>query len=461
MNTIILLSSLGGFAMLAEIFKLRKLVYPVVLIGLLGAVGVTIMDWNAKPLSAIFNNMIVFDHYAVMFSIVMISTLVLWMLLAKKNLDDSVTVSDNVSLVVFSLAGAVLMVCYANLTMLFLGIEILSIPVYILAGSNKTNLSSNESALKYFLMGAFATGFLLFGIAMVYGATVSFDLIKISEVVFSGASNSKVLLSTGIIFMLIGMVFKISAVPFHFWTPDVYQGAPTYITAFMSTIVKTAAIAAFFRLFAVCFVTETGVWSNIIWGIAALTLIFGNVTAVYQNSVKRMLAYSSISHAGYMLLGLLALAESSQGSILFYTTAYSVGSIAAFCILLFVSEANGNDSFDSFNGLGKSNPILALVMTVAMLSLAGIPPMAGFFAKYYIFSSAISAGNIGIVIIAVVGSLISVYYYFRVIISMYFREAKEDSTIIELSFAHQILLVIATALIIALGIFPDLIISRI
>ena len=458
MNTIILLASLGGFAMLAEIFKLRKLVYPLVFVGLLATIGITIMDWNGRELSPIFNNMIAFDHYAVMFSIVMISTVVLWMLLAKKNLDDSVTISDNISLVIFSLVGAVLMVCYANLTMLFLGIEILSIPVYILAGSNKTSLSSNESALKYFLMGAFATGFFLFGVAMIYGATKSFDLIQIAQTIYAGTAP-KVLLSSGILFMLIGMAFKISAVPFHFWTPDVYQGAPTHITSFMSTIVKTAAIAAFFRLFVVCFDTQREIWSNIVWGIAALTLIFGNITAVYQTSVKRMLAYSSISHAGYMLLALLSLAESSQGSILFYTAAYSVGSIAAFSVLILVSK-NGNENFDSFNGLGKSNPILALVMTVAMLSLAGIPPMAGFFAKYYIFSSAISSGNVGIVIVAIIGSLISIYYYFRVIIAMYFREAKESESI-ELSAAYQLLLVICTALIIALGLFPDLIISRI
>ena len=307
-------------------------------------------------------------------------------------------------------------------------------------------------------MGAFATGFFLFGVAMIYGATKSFDLIQIAQTIYSGTAP-KVLLSSGILFMLIGMAFKISVVPFHFWTPDVYQGAPTHITAFMSTIVKTAAIAAFFRLFVVCFDTQREVWSNIIWGIAALTLIFGNITAVYQNSVKRMLAYSSIAHAGYMLLALLSLAESSQGSILFYTAAYSVGSIAAFSVLILVCKS-GEENFDSFNGLGKSNPILALVMTVAVLSLAGIPPLAGFFAKYYIFSSAISAGNVGIVIIAIIGSLISIYYYFRVIIAMYFREGKENSAI-ELSLAEQLLLVLATSLIIALGIFPDLIISRI
>ncbi|MEW6469037.1 MAG: NADH-quinone oxidoreductase subunit N [Bacteroidota bacterium] len=459
MNTIIFLASLGGFAMLAEIFRLRKLIYPVVLLGLPGAAAVAVMDWNGRALSPIFNNMIVFDHFAVMFSVVMIVTLALWMLLAHRGLNESVTVSDHVSLAVFSLTGGVLMVCYANLTMLFLGIEILSIPVYILAGSNKTSLRSNESAFKYFLMGAFATGFLLFGIAMVYGATASFDLMRIAEAVYTSALTSKMLLGTGIIFILVGMAFKISAVPFHFWTPDVYEGAPTAITAFMSTIVKTAAIAAFFRLFAFCFTGEAGTWSTIIWAVAALTLLYGNITAVYQQSVKRMLAYSSISHAGYMLLALLAMADTSQGSILYYTAAYSAGSIGAFAVLMLVAQAKGNEGFDAFNGLGRSNPILAFVMTCSMLSLAGIPPMAGFFAKYYIFSSALDSGYTGIVIIAVIASLVSVYYYLRVIIAMYFRESREGLTI-ELSLLHQVLMIIVTALIIALGIFPDLIISR-
>lgn len=446
--------------MLAEIFRLRKLIYPVVLAGLLSAVAVTAMEWSGKELSSIFNDMIVFDHYAVMFSVVLISTVALWMLMAHKKLDQEHQTSDLTALVVFSLVGAVLMVCFANLTMLFLGIEILSIPVYILAGSNKTNLSSNESSLKYFLMGAFASGFLLFGIAMVYGATGSFDLVEISQAIYLNALTSKVLLGTGIIFLLAGMAFKISAVPFHFWTPDVYEGAPTTVTAFMSTVVKTAAIAAFFRLFIVCFAAEKETWQNIIWGLAALTLIFGNVTAVYQENVKRMLAYSSIAHAGYMLLALLSLSDTSQGAVLFYTAAYSVASVAAFTVLMLVSRSAGAKDFDAFNGLGRSNPILAFVMTTAMLSLAGIPPMAGFFAKYYVFSSAVSAGQVGIVIVAVIGSLISIYYYFRAIIAMYFREAKE-SVILELSFAHQLLLILVTAFLFALGLFPDLIISRI
>jgi NADH-quinone oxidoreductase subunit N len=260
----------------------------------------------------------------------------------------------------------------------------------------------------------------------------------------------------GVLLMLVGMAFKVSAAPFHFWAPDVYQGAPTPVTAFMATVVKTAAFAAFLRLFANCFGGVSGVWVHVLWGMAALTLLTGNITAVVQTSTKRMLAYSSVAHAGYMLLALIALNQYSQSSILFYTLAYSIGSVASFGVLNIVANAKGNDGIESFNGLSKTNPLLAFAMTVALLSLAGIPPTAGFFAKYYIFTAAFYSGYGWLVLIAILASLIGVYYYFRIIIAMYFKEASGD--VIEVSTNHKLLFIITILLTVALGILPDFVI---
>jgi NADH-quinone oxidoreductase subunit N len=453
MKALILLSSLGVIALLAEIFSFKKLLYPVVLLGLITTFILNIFDWNTK---LIYFKMMQFDNYAVAFTSVILVIAFLWFLMAEGFFKEESNQSDHFALVLFALVGAVMMVSYTNMTMLFLGIEILSIPMYILAGSKKDDVASNEAAFKYLIMGAFATGFLLFGITLIYGATGSFDLSEIATAVSTAQGARSSIFYVGVLLMLVGMAFKVSAAPFHFWAPDVYHGAPTVITAFMATIVKTAAFAAFLRLFHTTFAGVGGTWMNIVWVMAALTLLVGNITAVLQTSTKRMLAYSSVAHAGYMLLALLAGNSYSNSAILFYTAAYSIGSIATFCIVSIISNAKGNDGVYSFNGLGKSNPLLAFVMTVALLSLAGIPPTAGFFAKYYIFTSALMAGNSGLVLIAIIASLVGVYYYFRIIIAMYFKESNSETVPVETN--HKLLLIFITIAIIALGLFPDCII---
>ncbi len=456
MNTLILLSLLGVFSLLAEIFSFKKILYPVVLIGLAATFGVLLCDWGTVQT---YYNMVRVDDFSISFSLVLIFIAFLWFIMAKGFLNDDEENKTNYhSLVLFALVGALCMVSYTNMTMLFLGIEILSIPMYVLAGSNKNSLASNEAAFKYLIMGSFATGFLLFGITMIYGATGSFDLSEIAVAVKMHPESLSNIFYLGLLLMLIAMTFKVSAAPFHFWAPDVYQGAPTQVTAFMATIVKTAAFAAFLKLFYTAFADVNTVWMTIIWVISALTLLIGNITAVQQTSAKRMLAYSSIAHAGYMLMALLAQNHYSKGSILFYTLAYSVGSIATFSIVsTVVSNNNGKDEVESFNGLAKSNPFLAGVMTIALLSLAGIPPTAGFFAKYYIFTSAFLSGNVGLVIIAIIASLIGVYYYFKIIIAMYFKQGNE--TAITLPASQKFLLFVVVIAIIALGIFPDFIIK--
>lgn len=454
MKALILLSSLGVITLLAEIFSFKKVLYPAVLLGLIAIIIVNALDWNTNlP----YFGMMRYDNYAVAFTEVILIVAFLWLLMAKDFFKEESNQTDHYALAIFALTGAVIMVSYTNMTMLFLGIEILSIPMYILAGSKKEDPLSNESAFKYLIMGAFATGFLLFGIVLIYGATGSFDLNEIAAAVVNTATPVPSFFYVGVLLMLIGLSFKVSAAPFHFWAPDVYQGAPTVVTAFMSTIVKTAAFAAFLRLFSTSFAAVGDSWHNILWIIAALTLLVGNITAVLQTSTKRMLAYSSVAHAGYMLLGLLAGNSFSNSAILTYAAAYSIASIATFCIIGILSDAKGTDGIDSFNGLGKSNPFLAAVMTLALLSLAGIPPTAGFFAKYYIFTSSFVAGNVGLVFIAIIASLIGVYYYFRIIIAMYFKEGSKEK--IHLQANHRILLIIVAIVTIALGLFPDYLIG--
>jgi len=455
MKALILLSSLGIITLLAEIFSFKKLLYPFVLIGLIITFVVNALDWNLDQNT--FFGMMKYDHFACAFTSVILIIAFLWFLMAENFFKEETSLSDHFALILFALAGTVIMVSYTNMTMLFLGIEILSISMYILAGSKKNDLGSNEAAFKYLIMGAFATGFLLFGITLIYGSTGSFDLGEIKNFITTHQSAIPPIFYAGVLLMLIGLSFKVSAAPFHFWAPDVYQGAPTVITAFMATIVKTAAFAAFLRLFSTTFVSVSDTWVNIVWIMTALTLLVGNITAVMQTSTKRMLAYSSVAHAGYMLLALLAVNGYSNSAILFYTTAYSIGSIGTFCILNIVTNAKGNDSVNSFNGLGKSNPLLAFIMTVALLSLAGIPPTAGFFAKYYIFNAAFQSGFTGIVLIAIIASLVGVYYYFRLIIAMYFKENSGETIPVQIN--HKILLVVIAIAIIALGLFPDFIIG--
>ena len=453
MKALVLLSSLGVIALLAEIFSFKKLMYPIVLLGLIGTFIFNLSDWN---INQTYYNMMRTDNYAVAFSSVIIVIAFLWFLMSESFFKATDSMSDHYALILFSLAGAVVMVSFTNMTMLFLGIEILSISMYVLAGSNKHDIFSSESAFKYLIMGAFATGFLLFGVALIYGATGSFDLSEIKIFILSHQGNMAPIFYAGVLLMLVGMAFKVSAAPFHFWAPDVYQGAPTVITAYMATIVKTAAFAAFLRLFSLTFANVSNSYSVIIAVMAALTLLVGNISAVLQTSTKRMLAYSSVAHAGYMLLALVAANSYSNSAILFYTAAYSVGSIGTFCILILVTNAKGNDTVEAFNGLGKTNPMLAFVMTLALLSLAGIPPTAGFFAKYYIFTAAFYSGYTGLVIIAVIASLIGVYYYFRLIIAMYFKNSGDEVPVDQNN--QQLLLILVAIVIIALGLFPDFII---
>lgn len=452
MTTLIFLSLLGFLVLFIGAFEYKKLILPTVIIGLIVAFFLNALDWELTTTS--FYGMIDYNHYAVSFTGLMIVSVLLLMLVASYHFrNEGSHIADIYALMIFTLIGGLLMTSFSNLVMLFIGIEILSIALYILAGSRRLNIASNEASLKYFLMGAFASGFLLFGITLIFGVTNSFNLAEISDYV-ADHEQLPTLFSTGVILILIGFAFKIGAVPFHFWTPDVYQGSPTLITAFMATVVKTAGIAAFYRLFDSCFSGIDGTWFKILWIICVATILLGNITAVMQNESKRMLAWSSVSHAGYLLIPILALNELSSSAIFYYSAAYSIASITAFAVLIGLSKFQNDLPLDQYKGLAKNNPIMTTALVVSMFSLAGIPPLAGFFGKYFVFLTAMESGLIYVVIIAIIGSLIGVYYYFRPIIYAFNNEGTPIEKI-ETNFAFNFVLIAGIVLSLLLGIFPD------
>ncbi len=456
MNTLILLSVLPILLLYLGLFKAKNALLPVTVLGLLAALVLAIAAWTAKDSALpIYHAMMKFDNFAVAFSAITIVSTILILLLSKEYFERiSSHVAEYYAIILFSLAGIIVMVSYYNLTMLFVGIEIMSVSLYILAGIKKTDFASNEASLKYFLMGAFSTGFLLFGIALIYGASGSFGLEAIHNWVVTQPKIDP-MFYTGILLIIVGLCFKVGAAPFHFWTPDVYEGSPTLITAYMSTVAKTAAFAAFLRLFATCFGPLSDFWMPTLIVITIVTLFVGNITALFQHSFKRMLAYSSISHAGYLLFAIVALGSSSANSVFIYSTAYSIASIIAFGALILVHQQSGTDNFDAFNGLAKKNPFLAFVLTIAMLSLAGIPLTAGFIGKFFMFSGALSQYHTTLVLLAVVNAIISIFYYFKVIIAMYFRESERDEVIVPRYF--NLVLGLSAAITIFVGICPGFI----
>ena len=462
MLPIILLSVLGVVLLFLGFLKSRAVLLPATLLFLAVTLAVNFLDWNKTYLY--FNDMLRTNNLSMVFTAIMLGSAFMVVALSGSFMDtDEAQPAEYYALMLFSLVGAIMMVGFENLIMLFVGVEILSVAMYVLTGSDKRNLRSNEAALKYFLMGAFATGIMLFGMALLYGATGSFTIAGIGAYA-ANQQGLSLLLYVGLLMLLIGLLFKVSAAPFHFWTPDVYDGAPTIFTAFMSTVVKTAGFAALFRLLSVSFEGVYGFWWTIMAIIAALTLVVGNLTAVYQNSFKRMMAYSSISHAGYLLIGLAALGVQTKQAIVFYSLAYSVATISAFGVLLLVAqqrstqtitrEGVNSENFDSFNGLARKNPLLGFTMAVSMLSLAGIPLTAGFWGKFYMFSTAVERGQIWLLVVAVLMSAVGIYYYFRVIIAMYFRDGAMET--IQVAPFYQYVLLGATIITIGLGIAPGL-----
>ena len=418
-----------------------------VILNILEMCGTELFDVNT-------HGMILFDRFSLLFNtIVLISTLVYFLLSAKDMEHTGVNYAEYFTLIFFIICGVTLVSSFQSLLILFLGIEIISIPLYILTGSDKRNLKSNEAALKYFLQGTFSTGLMLMGIALVYGATGSFSNASITIAVQENIASP--LMIAGMILLLASMAFKASAAPFHFWTPDVYDGAPTVFTSFMATIVKVAVFIAFIRMFDEVFGKLESEWKLIIGIVTVATLFVGNVTAVFQQSVKRMLAYSSIAQAGFMMLAIYAMNAEAKEGLLLYAAAYSLATIGIFAVLIKMSDY----SFEAFNGLAKHQPLLAATTTIFLLSLAGIPLTGGFIAKFYMLKATMAAGNtLWLVIFAVLMAAVSVYYYFRVIQAMYFREWDGKHTL-QAGTSFKVITVLVAGLIILLGIYPDIILN--
>ncbi len=456
METLIYTAGLGILCMLAELFGLRRILTPLIVAGALGLLIVHFL--YSTTTQSYFNDMFRTDSFFLSFGGLLIGLFTLiFILVADFFKEEKQYISDYYSILIFTLAGAIIMVGYSDLVMLFLGLEILSISLYILAGSRKTNLASNEAGMKYFLMGSFATAILLFGIALLYGATGSFNLETIGAAIAAGTTADSTLITAGMLLIFFGLFFKVSAFPFHNWSPDVYQGSPAVITLFMSTIGKIAAVAAFFRLVSGIFLPVFREETEVIFLIViAGSLITGNVLALMQQNFKRMMAYSGISHAGYMLLALLCLPIDTSGILLYYALAYGLAGITAFGVAIAVFKARGSEDFEAFKGLFRSNRLLAIALTISMISMAGIPPLAGFWGKYMVFTGAIASGFFWITIVAILCTLVGVYYYFKVINAM--LQPGEESPVKTSPYVTSVIVISALLTVVA-GLAPDWVVS--
>jgi NADH-quinone oxidoreductase subunit N len=448
MNVLISVSLLGVAAMLSEVFRFKKFLPIIFICTLLTALFFATADWGTSH--SYFRQMVLFDNYALAFSILFITITLLWLLMSVDYFARDSVRADHYALISFSLAGAIILGSFSDLTMFFIGIEIMSVSAYVLAGTNRQDIRSTEAALKYFIPGAFSTAFLLFGIALIYGATGSFNLNRIAQWIVQHHASLPLFIHAGMVFLIAGMLFKIAALPFHSWAPDVYDGSPTAVTAFMTTVIKAASLAAFYRLFVFCFSILSESWTSVLALAAALTILGGNLTAVYQSRLKRLLAYSSIAHSGYLLLAVAAVNQLSQSALIYYLAAYSLASVGLFTLVHRMGE---HQSLETLKGFSQKYPLQAILISFLTLSAAGIPPAAGFFAKYYVFLAAIRSELMSLVFIGIAGALIGVYYYFRIIIHLYSRPAT-DSFSVPLNNYDRTLLIITSALTLLLGLFP-------
>jgi NADH-quinone oxidoreductase subunit N len=411
---------------------------------LLGLNTAEMQGWQLLGIDT--TGMLQFDAYALLLNTILLASLLVYLLLSGSAMERiGNNLSDYLALLFFIGAGMMMVTAFESLLILFLGIEIITIPLYILTGSDKKNLKSNEASLKYFLLGAFSSGILLMGITLVYGARGSFALSGVADTIRVSSS----LMVAGMLLLMIAMAFKVSAAPFHFWTPDVYDGAPTVFTSFMATVVKVAVFAAFIRLFDRSFALQFNAWQWWVAVLAALTLFVGNITAVFQQSVKRMLSYSSIAQAGFMLLAVFAMNTMAKEGLLLYAASYSLATIGIFAVLSRMKDY----SFEAFNGMASRYPWVAAALAIFFLSLAGIPLTGGFMAKFYMIKAALGQ-SLWLALFALLMAAVSIYYYFKVIQAMYFKPmAQSDPISFDRGFTGMLLGV--AVLVIVLGVFPE------
>jgi NADH-quinone oxidoreductase subunit N len=424
------------------------------LVGLGLALGEALLLWGASE--SAFSDSIVLDRFAIFFTVIFLLAAALTILSSIHYVRQTgIHEGEFYALLLFATVGMILMAAANDLIVFFLGLETMSVAVYVLTGMWRADDRSSEAAMKYFVMGAFATGFLLYGIALIYGATGSTNLNRIAAYFLDQTSEWPLYLVGGGFLLLVGFAFKVGAVPFHFWVPDVYEGAPTPVTGFMSVAVKAAAFAAWARVLMHKLSPLDSDWVFPLWIIAIGTMTIGNLLAITQTSVKRMLAYSSIAHAGYLLIAVVVGEEWGGLPLVFYILAYACMTIGAFAVLSWLAEGdNPRETYRDFAGLGFKRPFIALAMSLFMLSLAGFPPLAGFVGKFYVFRAAVLSGHLVLAVIGVLNSLLSVVYYLRVIVAMYMEEGGAEGK--SFSQAPYVYIAIAVALIGTLyfGILP-------
>jgi len=459
----IVLTAFGFLVLLLGVFSTGegKRTY----LGILSLLGVVIAFFFTLPLMGTnetgFEGMFISDGFTVFFKVLFLLIAFLTILISMGYAHrEGIELGEYYALVLFATLGMMLMAAGSHLITIFLGLETMSISIYILAGMMRGDRRSAEASLKYFLLGAFATGFLLYGMALIYGSTGTFYLKEVASFIASKNLLRNPMLLMSLAFLTIGFGFKIASVPFHMWTPDVYEGAPTSITAFMATGVKAAGFAALVRVFFSALPAFRPDWTSIMWVICLATMTTGNIVAISQDNIKRMLAYSSIAHAGYILVAFVAGNDIGTSGILFYLTAYAFMNLGAFtCVILLGKKGEENTLISDYAGIGFKYPLLAASMTIFLLSMAGIPPLGGFMAKFYVFSAAVKSKFYWLAVLGVINSAISVYYYLRVTVLMYFREPEREITGLQFSPASVIALILAVAGTLYMGIFPSNVLS--
>jgi NADH-quinone oxidoreductase subunit N len=441
----------------AEAFRSRGERMAIGGLGIVGLAGAGISSallWNRNASSF---GVIVADNFGLFITFVLVVVGVLTIMFSSQVVSrDEMPKGEYYALLLFAVTGMIMMAMANDLLVVFLALETLSISVYVLTGLRRDDQRATEAAFKYFLLGAFSSAFFLYGIAFTYGLTGTTRLDRVGAFLAAQSMSDNPLILVALGLLLVGFAFKISAVPFHMWTPDAYEGATAIVTGFMSTGVKAAAFAAFARVFLSAFEPFSADWAPVVWVLAALTMILGTVVGVAQSNLKRMLAYSSIAHGGYLLVGLVAANEVGKAAILFYLLAYAVTNLAAFGVIAMLGARDrGNDELRDYAGLWHTHPALAALMTVCLLSLGGLPPTVGFIAKWYIFSAAVGAGYYGLAIIGVLTSVVSVFFYLRVVVMMYMAE--RDATLAapaSLSGVGMAALAAAVFVILYLGVLP-------
>jgi len=405
----------------------------------------------------LFNRLYTVDNYGAFFKATFLIILILITIISLRYArDERIGSGEYYALLMFGVLGMMIMVSSHNFITIFIGLEAMSIAIYILCALLRSNLKSVESSLKYFLLGAFATSFLLYGMALIYGSTGIIDVVELKEYFLMHQPFAPQMFIIGMGLLIVGFGFKIASVPFHMWTPDVYEGAPTSITAYMATGVKAAAFGALVRVFYTALLPFGAVgWTNIIWIIAVLTMSVGNITALVQHDIKRMLAYSSIAHAGYILVAFITGDRELISSVLFYLLVYAFMNIGAFtAVIALGKKGEENTDIDSYAGLGARHPFIALCMSIFLLSLAGIPPLAGFAGKFYVFSAAVKAGYYWLAVIGVLNSVVAVYYYLRVMMYMYFKEPVRELGQINVGPQYGFVMLVCVFALIHMGVFP-------